>query len=71
MLSRDAMICAKNKRLCVGYQDVDPLVDVIIGFALLGIDHCWVVLVPDLFDDIEGCQSIGLDDLCVGHVFLK
>ncbi len=71
MLSHDPMVRTENKRLCVGYHDVNPLEDVIVGLTLLGIDHDRDVFMADLLGDVEGWQPIGFDRLAVGHPFLK
>lgn len=71
MLLHDPMVCAENKRLCVGYQDVDPLEDIIVGLSLLGIDHNRDVFMADLPGDVEGCQSVGFNGLAANHPFRK
>lgn len=71
MLSHDPMVRAENKRLCVGDHDINPLEDVIVGIALLGIDHDRDVFMADLLGDIEGGQPIGFDRLAVSHPFLQ
>jgi len=71
MLFHDPMVCAENKRLCVGHQDVDPLEDVIVRFALLGIDHDRDMFMAEFLGDVEGWQSVGFDRLVANHPFLK
>ena len=59
MFLLNSVIRAKYESFCVGYENIDPLQNVIPRSAVLGVDNLLVMGQSDVFDNAVGWKPIG------------